>query len=206
MVHRWAAAHAGGADDYPTKEAEAEGLAAADILSWFDEGVRVLTVAIEEAPEDQRAMVFLADAPRPRQFWARRQAHETTIHSLDALAAQLGRLPTTADTAIPPELAVDGIDELLTGFLPRKSSRLRSDEPFTLAVAPTDFTNRWTVHVTADHHPTTTLDEADCADAQLSGTAAELYMWLWNRTDEIAMTGRDDILNIWRSKVRVRWS
>ena len=64
--------------------------------------------------------MFLADAPSPRCFWARRQCHETTIHAVDALSASLGRYPVAADASwIGTELALDGIDELLTGFLPR---------------------------------------------------------------------------------------
>jgi hypothetical protein len=64
-------------------------------------------------------MVFLNDAPPPRRFWARRQAHETTIHSVDAIAARSQRWPTASDVAIDPLLAADGIDELLMGFITR---------------------------------------------------------------------------------------
>ena len=45
------------------------------------------------APDDVEALVFLNDAPAPREFWARRQCHETTMHAVDALAASLGRPP-----------------------------------------------------------------------------------------------------------------
>ena len=62
-------------------------------------------------------MVFLRDSPAPREFWARRQAHETTIHRADAVAAGLGRRPRSAELDLDPAFAVDGLDELLTGFL-----------------------------------------------------------------------------------------
>ena len=78
-------------------------------------------------------MVFLKDAPPPRRFWARRQAHETTIHSVDAVAAALGRWPTASDVTIDPVLAADGIDELLTGFITRGKGRLHTAEPYTRA-------------------------------------------------------------------------
>jgi hypothetical protein len=42
-------------------------------------------------------------------------------------------------------------------------------------------------------------------DAVLTGTAAELYLGLWNRGDEIAVTGADGLLGLWRERVRVSW-
>ena len=75
-----------------------------------------LVEALTRSPADVRAPVFLDDAPAPREFWARRQCHETTVHAVDALAAALGRPPDPAETWIETDLAVDGIDELLGGF------------------------------------------------------------------------------------------
>ena len=92
---------------------------------------------LRSVPDDVRAMVFLKDAPPPRRFWARRQAHETTIHAVDALAASLGGCPTSDESAgalpIDAELAVDGIDELVSGFMPRGRPKIAGDEPFVLA-------------------------------------------------------------------------
>ena len=42
------------------------------------------------------------------------------------------------------------LDELLTGFVPRRSSRLRTDEPFRTVIAATDAPAAWTVSVSAD--------------------------------------------------------
>jgi uncharacterized protein (TIGR03083 family) len=118
MVHRWATAHVTGSDDpVPTQSAIRAGVA--DLVSYYSEGLDTLLAALRDAPADLRAMTFLGDAPTPRTFWARRQAHETTIHMVDALAAQLGRIPTSSDIELDADLAVDGIDELLRGFLTR---------------------------------------------------------------------------------------
>ena len=92
-----------------------------------------------------QTVVFLNDAPGPRAFWARRQCHETTIHSVDALAAALGRYPTSADTAIDPAVAVDGIDELLAGFMTRNKSRLRSESPMVVGVVAEESPTGWLV-------------------------------------------------------------
>jgi hypothetical protein len=40
----------------------------------------------------------------------------------------------------------------------------------------------------------------------LSGTAAQLYLSLWNRADELTTEGRGDIVEQWRSEIRIRWS
>ena len=148
MVHRWAAALL--RDDTPEAvypdAFETEGRQAVDPLEWLRDGAVELARTIAAAPLDARAIVFLNDAPAPRAFWARRQCHETTMHAVDALAAALGREPTPSETWIDPELAGDGIDELLGGFLTRPRS-LRSATEQLLVVAPTDADDRWEVRV-----------------------------------------------------------
>src|SRR5262249_9501880 len=141
----------------------------------------------------------------PRRFWARRQAHETTIHSVDAIAANLGRLPTAADTEIEPVLADDGLDELLIGFLTRGGGKLHATEPYTLVVRTND-TGRAVTLTISDGPILTTPGEVDQPDAVFSGTAVQLYLSLWNRADEMRTEGRPDVLDEWRSSVQVRWS
>jgi len=113
MVHRWAAANLRGDSDHRTEDSETAAAAAPSLLDWFDEGAQALLETLSKAPADLEAMVFLSNAPPPRLFWARRQAHETTIHAVDAQAAVLQRLPRPDETMINEDLAVDGIDELL---------------------------------------------------------------------------------------------
>src|SRR4029453_6359383 len=137
VVHRWAAPTVRGQRIAPD-EVEREGRRAVDPLDWLRDGAIEVVQAISDAPDDLDALVFLRDAPPARQFWARRQCHETTMHAVDALSAALGRYPKADDTWIDPVLALDGIDELLTGFITRPKSRLRSEEPLTLSVRPTD--------------------------------------------------------------------
>jgi uncharacterized protein (TIGR03083 family) len=200
MVHRWATAKLlGGRVDVDA--VEREGLDTPDPVAWLRDGGRVLVETIEAAPDDVVAPVFLADAPPPRQFWARRQCHETTIHAVDALSAELGRYPTADDTRIEPELAVDGIDELLTGFLPRPFSRLRSEEPMTIAVLPEDAEQRWLVALSSQQPVTARGLGDDEADVVLRGSAVALYLTLWNRSDEV----RDERLALWAEGARVTW-
>jgi len=205
MIHRWAAAHLRGEGDHDTTVSQREAATTADLLGWYSQGLEAVLEAAGSAPDDLQAMVFLRDAPLPRRFWARRQAHETTIHGADALAARLGRWPTADEVEIDPEMAADGIDELLSGFLPRGKGKLRFDDPVTLVVRTEDTGHAWTVHID-DESNTVTVGEADSPDALATGRAAELYLGLWNRGNEITMSGPSDLLDRWRQLVRVSWS
>jgi uncharacterized protein (TIGR03083 family) len=201
MVHRWATATLTGAST-DVDAVEREGLEAPDPIAWLRDGVARLLDALETAPDDAEALVFLADAPPAKQFWARRQCHETTIHAVDALAADLGRYPQAADTWIGRDLALDGIDELLTGFLPRPRSRLRAPDPTTVAVIPDDAPDRWLITV-SDRPPVTARGEGDEeADVVLRGSAVALYLSLWNRSDEAAALQPD----FWAEQARVNWA
>jgi uncharacterized protein (TIGR03083 family) len=208
-VHRWAATVVKGAltRDVPDTEQELLFRAPADpdeLLAWFTRGAHELMQALEAAPADLRTFVFLKSAPPPRQFWARRQAHETTIHRVDALAARLGRMPSTHEADVSREVAVDGLDELLVGFVQRRSSRLRHTEPYWVCIAPTDVDVVWTVAL-SDDPPVTTKGADPRATGMLSGTAAALYLGLWNRGDDVAESGSEDALGLWRDRVRISW-
>ena len=152
--------------------------------------------------------MFLADAPAPREFWARRQCHETTIHAVDALAAQLGRLPRAADAEwIADEVALDGIDELLTGFVTRPRSRLRAPDPHRVTVVPDRGPLAWTVDVGPGPATTTRVDPASHpgGDSLLRGSPVSLYLTLWNRSDEVTPCTEADWDATWRAGSDITW-
>ena len=192
MVHRWAAANLRG-QTIEIDATERAGRRSPDPVDWLRTGAIDLVKAITEAPEDVRTIVFLNDAPRALDFWARRQCHETTIHAVDALAAALGRYPKAADTWIDPEVAIDGIDELLAGFMTRGKSRLRSADPMTIGVLVEDGPTGWLVE-TSDRPAVVTVapreQVADRADVRLEGPAVAVYLTLWNRSDELDVEDR----------------
>jgi uncharacterized protein (TIGR03083 family) len=200
LVHRWARGHLLG-QRLDLDAVEREGMESEDPLTWLRSGADDLVASLQDAADELEAFVFLADAPAPKRFWARRQCHETTIHAVDALSAALGRYPRSADTWIHREVALDGIDELLTGFLPRPGSRLRADDPITIAVLPEDADQRWLVAVSQQAPVTARGLGDDEADVVLRGSAVALYLTLWNRSDEVA----DDSLELWAEGARVTW-
>jgi MDMPI C-terminal domain len=150
-------------------------------------------------------MTFLRQAPPAREFWARRQCHETTVHALDARSALERRPLTTADVWVTDALATDGVDELLVGFWQRRTKGPRSETPYTAAVSITDGTV-WTLQV-SDQSPVARRHEAGtgipAGSRTLSGSAPELYLALWNRGGSV-----DDptgLLDEWRERGAVTW-
>ncbi|MFD3324440.1 maleylpyruvate isomerase family mycothiol-dependent enzyme [Streptomyces sp. NPDC058701] len=176
-VHRWATGYVGEARLEPVPLTEPPEPAGTELIGWYREGHATLVRTLTGAPADVQCWTFLPTAaPSPLAFWARRQAHETAVHRMDAEAV-LG-LPFSA---VEPEFAEDGVDELLTGFHARPRSRVRTAEPRVLRVRATDTAAVWTVRLSPE--PARTVRDAvdGAADCEVSGTAAWLYAALWNR-------------------------
>ncbi len=205
MVHRWAAAAVSGSTAAGTAALERAGREAVDVLGWFDEGATSLLQALVDAPDDLEAPVFLHDAPPAKLFWARRQCHETTIHAVDTIAARLGRCPTPAETWIRPSLALDGIDELLRGFVPRPRQHVNPPRAVRLLVAPDDSDVAWRLDLHPDQPPAVERVDAGSAgptDHLLRGDAVDLYLRLWSRSPAAPA---DELEQWWRDAVSVRW-
>ncbi|MFD0527606.1 maleylpyruvate isomerase family mycothiol-dependent enzyme [Kitasatospora arboriphila] len=205
QVHRWAAAHVKGGLTRPLDAAYQEAAwgpapADADLVEWFRTGHADLVTVLRSAPADLECWSFLP-APSPLAFWARRQLHETTVHRVDAESAA-----GTAASPVAPAVAADGLAELLTGFLPRPKSWLRSEEPRTLAVRPTDRPESWLV--TIGQEPPQARPGAGPADCTVSGPAHDLYLLLWNRreADAAAVSGDGSLLDLWRTDATINWS
>jgi uncharacterized protein (TIGR03083 family) len=203
-VHRWATTHvrdgAAALDRqtaplFPAPEADDH------VLAWSRAGHAELVDTLRAAPDDLVAMTFLADAGPPRAFWARRQAHETAIHRADADAAG------DAVLEVDREFALDGIAELLEGFYARRGGKLLADPPLSLRVAPTDARTSWLVRIKPERRVITRVGNTQ-ADCTLRGTAADLYLQLWNRPSPggVRTEGDPAAIEVWRRLARVRWS
>ncbi|MEW2178681.1 maleylpyruvate isomerase family mycothiol-dependent enzyme [Streptomyces sp. NPDC005406] len=205
MVHTWAAAFVTEGHVQYVPDAGEPDLDGPALLDRFRAGHQLLVEALERAPEDLECWAFLP-APSPLAFWARRQAHETTIHRADAESARGGVLSPVA-----PDHAVDGVDELLCGFHARPRSRVRTDVPRTLRVRATDTGTVWTVRLSTEHPAAVREDEPSAlppVDCELSATAQELYLTLWNRRPMTALTvtGDPGLAHLWRENSSVTWS
>ncbi|MEU9375141.1 maleylpyruvate isomerase family mycothiol-dependent enzyme [Streptomyces sp. NPDC048255] len=193
-VHRWAAAYVGEARLEPAPFPDAPELAGAELFAWFRAGHAELVRTLHEAPADVQCWTFLPTAsPSPLAFWARRQAHETAVHRMDAESA-LG----VVYAPVEPGFAEDGVDELLTGFHARPRSRVRTPEPRVLRVRAADTGAVWTVHLSPEP-ARTVLGDADPADCEVTAEAAWLYAALWNRLPLAgpAVTGDLALARLW---------
>jgi uncharacterized protein (TIGR03083 family) len=171
-----------------------------DLLDWFREGHASLVATLSQAAPDLDCWTFLR-APSPLAMWARRQAHETAVHRVDAELAAGAR-----PTPIPAPFAADGVDELLACFVTRPGGRLRSDPVRILHVGSIDAPGDWTVRIGPDGADI--LPVADDAECHVTGQAADLYLALWNRRDTagLAIEGEGEVLDLFLDRVHVRWS
>ena len=201
MVHRWATGFVATGATAPDAVPLADAPSDSELLDWFREGHAGLVDAINRAPADHECWSFLP-APSPLAFWARRQAHETTIHRADAESADGKELD------VDPAFAVDGIDELLLGFYARKRGQLVADPALTLGLRATDANpdDAWSVAIGPDGRDVTRGEAA--GNCTVSGTASDLYQFLWNRRPRDAMTidGDAAVLDLWQEKARITWS
>jgi len=217
LVHRWADAilrgippEAAGQIELPVPDAVRNevGFVGVDPFDWYDTQVTAMLQTLAFAAADLDVFFFLKQAPSARVAWARRQSHETTMHAVDAMAARLGRAPSASEVWVRPPQAVDGIDELLTGFVPRRKQVLRSAHPWSLLVEATDTGNAWRLEISEDPVVTEVLPagaDRPTTDARLTGAAVPLYLALWNRTEDDSALEVSDraVLDQWRSQMRV---
>ncbi|WP_329285623.1 maleylpyruvate isomerase family mycothiol-dependent enzyme [Streptomyces sp. NBC_01455] len=207
MVHRWARAFVTEGHTAYLRDGGLPELDGAELLAWFRDGHRRLVDSLASAPLDVECWSFLP-APSPLAFWARRQAHETTVHRVDAQSA----LDGTPD-AVALDFAVDGIDELLRGFHGRTRSKVRAQAPCVLRVRATDADAVWTLRLSpeppvSERGPArgARQDEDPDVDCEVSGPAARLYLALWNRLPFPTVTGDSSLVALWRETSAVTWS
>lgn len=110
-------------------------------------------------------------------FWIRRLAHETSIHRYDLEAALGDPQP------IQPELAVDGIDEVLTVMFERGRSAASADaapEGATGTLVLESGGKSWTV-VLLPHDIEVSHEAGGSPGTVVSGEANDVLLWLWGR-------------------------
>nr|WP_248002828.1 maleylpyruvate isomerase family mycothiol-dependent enzyme [Streptomyces sp. RLB1-33] len=200
MVHRWATAFV--AEGYAAYHPDGGLPSWTPPNCWPGSGTATAAWSTRSRPlrPTWPAGAFLP-APSPLAFWARRQAHETTVHRVDAQSA-LGETPGTVTRAF----AVDGIDELLRGFHGRPRSEVRTPTPRVLRVRATDVDAVWTVRLSPE--PPVSEWGAGAGgdvDCEMAGPAAGLYLALWNRLPFPDMTGDASLAALWREKSGITW-
>ena len=159
---------------------------AADPLRWFaDAHDRLLAVLSRTDPAAPSWTWWPPD--QTAGFWVRRMAHETAMHRVDVQAA-FGR-PTPVDV----ELAIDGIDEVLTMMLADDWSTLPQPGSTGTVIVETA-SERWLVTMTPDLVTTEPVPANATAETHVSGDPGSVLLWLWGRAPDSAIvaSGPDD--------------
>jgi hypothetical protein len=155
-------------------------------LAYWDIQVDTMLTQFREHGPDAPARTFRGAGTNA--WWARRQAHETAIHRLDAEHAAHG--DDVDHLVFDPELAADGIDEVL--------SILVADRPVevsgTVLYHAADAGRAWLATTTAGEPPRTTELDSGAesglnADASVVGTADAVYRAVWKRPSHAVVGG-----------------
>lgn len=200
-VYRWAAGNvAHGSMTEEQTDAAFVAPADGELIDWLRAGHAGVVETLSTADPAVECFTFLP-APTPLAFWARRQAHETTIHRVDMELAAGEEI-----TEVPAEFAADGVNELVGAFMARRGGRLRSEEPMSLAIEATDAGAAWTVRIGPEGREVTA--GSGPADAAVTGRAHDLYLLLWNRigAERVTVEGDPAVLALWRDRAHIRWS
>ncbi|GAB3453210.1 maleylpyruvate isomerase family mycothiol-dependent enzyme [Actinophytocola sediminis] len=162
-----------------------------DLLPWWDEQVATMLDRLRTSDPDRPAWVFHPDVESTAAFWARRQAHETAIHRLDAehARARSDRPDALPSLVFAPEFAADGIDEVVVLMVPPQLRRRPVEVEGTVLFHAADAGRAWQVRLTAgappEIGPATEID----TDASVVGTADAVYRAAWHRPSTAITTG-----------------
>ncbi|MEX6430374.1 maleylpyruvate isomerase family mycothiol-dependent enzyme [Ferrimicrobium sp.] len=135
-------------------------------------------------------------------WYVRRLTHELAIHLVDFETASPSPAPPSS-LGIDTPLAADGIDELLTVFLP---TRAKPKDPtfgrHVLVLDPSDSVRTpWTLELSGD--TIALVESSSRVDARVEGTSLELYLFGWNRpTENLNISGSMELIRFFQDLPR----
>ncbi len=131
-------------------------------------------------------------------FWARRMALEVAVHRYDAELAHGD--PTT----IAPDLALDGIDEVLRVTLagPWWDGRVDTEHPVDAVVAVDSGGAHWSCDVRRKA-VSVSRDASTAPVAGVTGDPMPVFLWLWGRVGDegVEITGEASVAAEFRSRL-----
>jgi uncharacterized protein (TIGR03083 family) len=161
-------------------------------FEWVRAGGHGLADALAATPEDTPAWTF--DGSNTVRFWARRQAHEVTIHRCDAELAG-GTLGS-----IDADVAADGVNEYFELLALVPAVQAIKGEGETLHFHCTDREVEWVVELTPDG--VALRPEHAKGDVAVRGPANAIMLAVWNRIEpdnpELEVFGDRALLDRWR--------
>ncbi len=163
--------------DLPPEEFDA-------LLARFDDRLATLLHVFATTNPATPAWHFTPTAPKTAAFWSRRMAHEVTVHRIDAQAA------AGTDSGVDPGFAADGVDEVLTRLIQRRTDAWAVAElSGTVLYHAADAGRAWTVRLVPGQLPQTAPETADEPDASVIGLADAVYRAAWGRPSGALVSG-----------------
>jgi uncharacterized protein (TIGR03083 family) len=165
---------------------------------WYRDGLAALVRSIRRLDDPDRPVYSFAPMHRRAGFWPRRVVHETSVHRVDAEQA-VGR-PVGP---LEPLVAVDGIDELLTVFVPMLAGDRSPGDGRSVHLHATDAQGEWLVTFEPGG---VRIDRGHVkGDAAVRGPGGRLFLWLWGRVplDELDVVGDAEAAQTLRTISRI---
>jgi uncharacterized protein (TIGR03083 family) len=180
------------------------------LLAQFDEAHTILVEALDGTADDVPVWTWF-EPDRSVGFVRRRQAHEALIHRIDA------ELTAGTGTDIDRALASDGVLEVLEWMYGAPEWATSELGGPLGQIATTDTGDSWLVRIgnwsghspntgkSYDGEPYLVVVDSGEPDFRVSGPAADLDCWLWNRPTRTDVTIEGDaavFLDVIRSGVQ----
>jgi uncharacterized protein (TIGR03083 family) len=167
-----------------------------ELLSWWDTEFGLLVERLRSSHPADAVWAFPTHIAATAAFWARRQAHETAIHRLDAEYA-LAEVPTLI---FSPEFAADGIDEALNVTTYRQWLRDKAEVSGTVLFHAADAGRAWLVRLTPGSPLEIGAAEPGLdSDATVAGTADAVYRAVWKRPSTAVLGGDRALIDALRA-------
>lgn len=161
-----------------------------DPLVWAADGLTALLVTLTETEPRAAAWNWARNEPDTAAFWYRRMAQETAVHRWDAQSAKGEPAP------IPSWLAADGIDEVMTMWLPRRRGQSKEDVVGTAHLHAHDPSegqpSEWFVELGAEGN-VSCRHAHEKGDAVLRGSASDILLRLWKRPSAVEEFGDETV-------------
>jgi uncharacterized protein (TIGR03083 family) len=175
----------------PDKRVEPERPVDAELVEWFASGAEATAGVLSGI--DPKTPAWTWSTQHDAAFIQRRMAQETAVHAWDALAAA-GR-----DEPVERELAVDGVDELLTFMLPATPPEGLG----SVHLHTTDGPGEWLIVAEKDGWVVTR--EHAKGDVAVRATASDLLLLLWRRKGQVVtqVFGDEEVLGRFLSAAKL---
>lgn len=169
-------------------------------VDWLHDGAQRVLDAVALNGPDVPVWTFLG--PRPASWWVRRRLHEATVHRADAALA-LGE-----DFTLAPELAADGIGEILDlipALVSRNGPSLPLADGHSVHLHATDdglgAAGEWTISRAAGTDTVSWSHEHGKGSVALRGSARDLFLAVMRRV----LVGDTDIAVFGDAAVWQNW-